>query len=41
MTDGLMNRWMMNRWIHYINIQVTQKHLGHMSSPASVSLSGI
>lgn len=39
--DGLMNRWMMNRWIHYINIQVTQKHLDICSVQPLVPLSGI
>ena len=45
--DGLMNGWMMNRWIHYIYIyiyiyiQVAQKHLDICSVQPIVPWSGI
>lgn len=43
--DGLMNGWMMDRWIHYIyidiDIHVAQKHLDICSVQPFVPLSGI
>ena len=41
--DGLMNGWMMNRWIHYIYIYIyiytgSSETFGHMLSPAYCSL---